>query len=322
VVGQTYSEDFPTAWPVQGEFGGASDAFVTRLTPDGEVDFSTFFGGSGHEQWGTIDVVGDGVTAFAGETGSTDLPTTPGAFQTDPAGDWDAYLAVLDIDDTTPVPYPTGSPDPTPTPDDSPSPTESASPSPSGSPSPEPGETPPAPVTIEADVDLVVFGQSFHLSGEVNIPPPCSEASEVQILKRILGTETFKPVGTALTEERTWQMELTPLNTASYKAVVEATESCPGYSSRLVEVQVQAAIEIEQADACVRAKSFKGQVRPKFEGTKVLLQKRRRGDWVIVDRSRLSESSRFVLTRESCRAEHRVVWRSPSKLVAGATRRL
>ncbi|HWL65345.1 MAG TPA: SBBP repeat-containing protein, partial [Actinomycetota bacterium] len=320
VIGQTYSPAFPSAWPIQRDHGGGSDAFVTRLTSDGEVDFSTFFGGDWHDEWGSIDVVGNGTAAIGGTTdANSSFPTTSDAFQTEPGGDYDSYVAVFDIGETEPVEYGSDPPDPTPSPDESPKPTESPSPSPTGSPTP--GPEPTSPLTIRADVDVVVFGHEIHLSGDVNIPAPCSPG-QIDVVRRVLGTDTFKPVGSALTTEGQWLLDVTATKTASYKAVVEATETCPGYSSRLVEVQVKAAIDIEKAGSCASAKTIMGRVRPNHAGTNVLLQARRQGDWVAVDRARLNELSRFRLTRETCRSEHRVVWRSRSKLVAGASRRL
>jgi uncharacterized protein (TIGR03437 family) len=46
VVGLTYSPDFPvTTGAVQTKFGGTSDAFVTKLGPDGKRIWSTYLGG-------------------------------------------------------------------------------------------------------------------------------------------------------------------------------------------------------------------------------------------------------------------------------------
>jgi hypothetical protein len=63
------------------------DAFVTELNPAGSaLVYSTYLGGSitqGSGQWGSgIAVDASGDAYVTGETGSSDFPTTPGAFQT------------------------------------------------------------------------------------------------------------------------------------------------------------------------------------------------------------------------------------------------
>jgi uncharacterized protein (AIM24 family) len=46
VVGSTHSLDFPKVNALDSELGGKEDAFVTKLSPTGEVLFSTYLGGS------------------------------------------------------------------------------------------------------------------------------------------------------------------------------------------------------------------------------------------------------------------------------------
>jgi hypothetical protein len=56
------SEDFPTEKPEQGTFGGGErDAFVAKLTEDGqELVYSTYLGGPGNEKGQGLDVDSDG----------------------------------------------------------------------------------------------------------------------------------------------------------------------------------------------------------------------------------------------------------------------
>lgn len=76
VTGRTFSPDFPTASPYQGNLRGRSDAFLLQLSATaGLWPNSTFLGGSGDE-------LGEGVTAgpagsvvVAGSTASADFPT-------------------------------------------------------------------------------------------------------------------------------------------------------------------------------------------------------------------------------------------------------
>jgi hypothetical protein len=85
VTGQTDSTNFPTTpGAFQTTFGGAIDAFVTKLNPTGTaLIYSTYLGGSGPEFTGAGIVVDAAGSAYvATDTRSTNFPTTPGAFQT------------------------------------------------------------------------------------------------------------------------------------------------------------------------------------------------------------------------------------------------
>lgn len=81
--GHVHSPDFPTTpGAYSRQLSAWSDAFVTRLDASGsKLLFSTYFGGTTGEEYGMALVVGpDGSTTFGGATDSTDLPTTPGAY--------------------------------------------------------------------------------------------------------------------------------------------------------------------------------------------------------------------------------------------------
>lgn len=80
ITGRTSSQDFPTFGAIQPIYGGGdSDAFVSKLMPDGKsLVYSSFLGGSGTEN--TIDRSGISVDAsgnayITGDTRSTDFPT-------------------------------------------------------------------------------------------------------------------------------------------------------------------------------------------------------------------------------------------------------
>ncbi len=89
VTGWTWSSDFPTT---PGAFdishnGGNYDSFVTKVTPDGRnLAYSTYLGGSGTEEGYGISVDSNGAAYITGYTGSSDFPTTPGAFNTNDNG--------------------------------------------------------------------------------------------------------------------------------------------------------------------------------------------------------------------------------------------
>jgi len=73
---------FPvTTGAAQTTFGGAGDAFVTKLNDDGsQVIFSTYTGGYSWDQATGITVDRTGAVFITGDTHSTDFPTTPGAW--------------------------------------------------------------------------------------------------------------------------------------------------------------------------------------------------------------------------------------------------
>jgi hypothetical protein len=75
ITGQTFSVNFPLKTPLQGRFAGSTDAFVTKLSPDGKsIIYSTYLGGSLGD--GAVGIaVNPAKSAFvAGVTGSFDFP--------------------------------------------------------------------------------------------------------------------------------------------------------------------------------------------------------------------------------------------------------
>ncbi|MBM3784277.1 MAG: hypothetical protein FJW30_07935 [Acidobacteria bacterium] len=98
VTGETRSENFPvTDAAYQKTRRGASDAFVTKLLPNGSgLTYSTFYGGTGSEFARGIGVDGRGNAYIAGQTISSDLPVTSNAAQPVPALTPDAFVARLD----------------------------------------------------------------------------------------------------------------------------------------------------------------------------------------------------------------------------------
>jgi hypothetical protein len=76
VVGSTYSGDFPTRNAMYDELrDNADDAFITKLGPDGEMVYSTYFGGTSYDYAHAVEVDATGAVYVAGTTGSTDFPT-------------------------------------------------------------------------------------------------------------------------------------------------------------------------------------------------------------------------------------------------------
>ena len=102
VTGYTYSSDFPTKSGAFSKIRGGSDAFVTKLTTNGGLVYSTFLGGGGFDAGQALAVDGLGNAYVTGQTLSSNFPVTPGAFSSS-QGKADAFVTKLAFDVTTSV---------------------------------------------------------------------------------------------------------------------------------------------------------------------------------------------------------------------------
>jgi hypothetical protein len=92
-AGTTSSLDFPLAAASQWTNGGAKDAFVAKLNSSGSaLVFSTYLGGSGSENAGSIAMDDTGNCYVGGDTTSTNFPVQA-AYQSSLSGPQDAFLA-------------------------------------------------------------------------------------------------------------------------------------------------------------------------------------------------------------------------------------
>jgi Abnormal spindle-like microcephaly-assoc'd, ASPM-SPD-2-Hydin/Beta-propeller repeat len=93
VVGSTTSTNFPTANPIQTANNGNTDAFLTRLNPQGcGLEFSSYLGGTSTDIARSVVADSGGNSYLAGYTGSNNFPTqTP--FQAETGGNNDAFVA-------------------------------------------------------------------------------------------------------------------------------------------------------------------------------------------------------------------------------------
>jgi uncharacterized protein (TIGR03437 family) len=92
VTGHTVSTDFPTTSDARQKTNGGfapsetlvlGDAYITQLDATGsKILYSTYHGGSGNDAGYDITVAADGGVIVSGATGSKNLFTTPGVFQT------------------------------------------------------------------------------------------------------------------------------------------------------------------------------------------------------------------------------------------------
>jgi hypothetical protein len=95
VVGTTESTNFTTtAGVLQANFGGGTDAFVTKLMPDGSaLVYSTYLGGSGFDAGASIAVDSSGIAYVTGQTASPFPTVNP--TQSAPGGNNDAFVSEI-----------------------------------------------------------------------------------------------------------------------------------------------------------------------------------------------------------------------------------
>ena len=102
VVGLTYSTNFPTTNALQSVLNGngsdtISDAFVTKLTPSGQMIYSTFLGGVNTDVAYGVAAQSDGSAVIVGQTGSIDFApyNNYGSIN---SGNLDGFVAKLSSD--------------------------------------------------------------------------------------------------------------------------------------------------------------------------------------------------------------------------------
>jgi hypothetical protein len=95
VAGGTPSGDFPTANPVQADPSASNDAFVSKLSADGQMlVFSTYLGGSLGQNAADVAIDAMRNVYVTGTTGSPDFPVV-NAFQPTFGGGEDGFLVKL-----------------------------------------------------------------------------------------------------------------------------------------------------------------------------------------------------------------------------------
>lgn len=97
VVGGTSGVEYPTRNPLQPL--REDDAVITKLTPEGQLVYSTFIGGSRFDTAYDVAVRADGTAYILGATTSSDFPVR-NAFQQTYAGNTDAFVVALNREGT------------------------------------------------------------------------------------------------------------------------------------------------------------------------------------------------------------------------------
>ncbi len=102
VSGSTESTDFPLARPVQKAYGGGgTDAFVSKLSPQGAVlQYSTYLGGTGADSSRGIGADPAGNAYLTGTTTSNDFPTAGPPLQPTPSKPDDTAAFVTKVNAT------------------------------------------------------------------------------------------------------------------------------------------------------------------------------------------------------------------------------
>ena len=95
--GYTLSESGLAADGHQDFFGGFTDAFLVRFTPDGDRDWATYYGGIYAEIIHDIHCDGFGHVYVGGVTTSPDLISTPGTLQPVHGGGQDAFIVKFEV---------------------------------------------------------------------------------------------------------------------------------------------------------------------------------------------------------------------------------
>ncbi|MCP4150007.1 MAG: hypothetical protein GY757_19835, partial [bacterium] len=92
VTGYTGSTDFPvSAYAYQEKPGGGLDVFLAGFNTNGQLLYSTYFGGSADDFGSALEIY-DGRLCITGRTESTDFPIAGASFQSQYGGNGDAFL--------------------------------------------------------------------------------------------------------------------------------------------------------------------------------------------------------------------------------------
>ncbi|MHB1034533.1 MAG: DUF7948 domain-containing protein, partial [Pirellulales bacterium] len=92
LTGYTMSANFPTPGGFDTNLSGDADAFVAKVTSEGQLAWASYLGGSSDDVGHGIAVDAAGNALLTGSTRSTNFPT-PGGFDTSFGGGMDAFVA-------------------------------------------------------------------------------------------------------------------------------------------------------------------------------------------------------------------------------------
>jgi hypothetical protein len=98
LTGYTRSADFPVTPGAFDTTPGVWDAFIAKFDSSGSsILYSTYLGGSFEDDGWSIAIDSSGNAYVTGQTGSSDFPTTSGAFHTTSSGMTEAFVVKLEL---------------------------------------------------------------------------------------------------------------------------------------------------------------------------------------------------------------------------------
>ncbi len=99
VCGWTHSFDFPLCRQIESSYrmpySAAADAFVSSYTQDGDLRWTTFYGGGGNDRAEAIEASWTGKLAVCGTTSSADFPLSAALQNSFGGGSSDAFVAAF-----------------------------------------------------------------------------------------------------------------------------------------------------------------------------------------------------------------------------------
>jgi hypothetical protein len=144
----------------------------------------------------------------------------------------------------------------------------------------------PGSASLVASSSHVTFGETVDLTGQVEAGSDCSSGRTVELLRRTAGADTWDAIESATSGlDGSFAFAPSPLHTASYEAVVPATEgdvACAEITSPIVAVAVAAAVTLTSASPSVAAgecATLTVSVSPDKTGQSVWIQRRRSWGW-------------------------------------------
>ncbi|MGY5875426.1 MAG: hypothetical protein RTU30_06750 [Candidatus Thorarchaeota archaeon] len=101
VVGSTFSSNFPVHNAIANHSGGQQDAYMAKFSPDGELTFSTYYGGSENDWFFRLTPDRDDNLLVIGTTFSDDIIITENAVQGTYRGNEDVIILKISEDGQT-----------------------------------------------------------------------------------------------------------------------------------------------------------------------------------------------------------------------------
>jgi Tol biopolymer transport system component len=163
--------------------------------------------------------------------------------------------------------------------------------------------------TIATTKSVTGFRRPFTLSGRVSTEGSCGGPLTVEVSRRAHGTSGFLPIREVVAgESGGWELTTSSKVNASYAVRTIGTRKCDGTTSAPIDIQVKASLELSIPTRCRAPQNISGALRPNHAGSRVSLQKKRRGRWVTIDKDMLGVRSRFTVTAPTCGTRYRVRW--------------